>query len=72
MTKKIAYTFATLLMLAAAFAAQLSLPATAQTSGQPCRNACRQQYNKCVASATNPGGLNQCKKALSACLDTCR
>lgn len=66
-------TFAVIgLMMALAMAFQATNSRAGQTSSNPCRNKCEQGYRSCVAAARNPGGLNQCKRALDSCLATCR
>lgn len=49
----------------------LLMPKPAVAQGGSCRAHCQNQYNKCVAAATNPGGINQCNKQNQACLATC-
>ncbi|HZI18992.1 MAG TPA: hypothetical protein VEY09_10400 [Pyrinomonadaceae bacterium] len=57
------------LALVAVFA--FSAPATVGAQGGSCRTQCRVAYDKCNREASNPGGLNMCKKAFQACLATC-
>ncbi len=61
-------------LFAASFA--LALTATFTFNSTPaqavsCQAQCRVAFQKCVKQTTNPGGLNQCKRAFDACLGTC-
>jgi hypothetical protein len=59
-----------------AIAVALSCGATVFTLGSSasssCLTQCRVAYDKCVRTAQNPGGLNQCGKAFKACSATCK
>ncbi len=70
MKKKLSLFAATMLMALAALA---YAPAGTKADGpDSCRTQCRVAYEKCVRSASNPGGLNQCGKAYQACLAGCQ
>ena len=69
MRKKLAYFVASMVMALAATFTFVSPNADAKLDG--CRPQCRVGYQKCVKETSNPGGLNQCKKAYEACLSGC-
>ena len=69
MKKKLALFGATLALVAAA-TFTFANPTTAGQSS--CSAHCKNSYSACTRAATNPGGLNQCKKAYQACLAGCR
>ena len=71
MRRKLALFAATLLM-ALATTLTFTSPTTTATTPGSCQTQCRVGYDKCVRSATNPGGLNHCGKAYQACLSGCR
>jgi len=70
--KKKAAMLAIGVLMAFGFAFHTAITRAGQKSSNPCRNKCEQAYRSCVASAKNPGGLNQCKRAFDSCLTTCR
>ena len=70
MRKRITLFLATLLVLAATTAGYLS-NSKAGAQGASCQAQCKVAYDTCVRNASNPGGLNQCKKALQACTANC-
>lgn len=62
--------FATLI-LAMIAALTFITPPTSALTPDSCRTQCRVAYDKCNRETSNPGGLNQCKKAYQACLGGC-
>ncbi|HKS30136.1 MAG TPA: hypothetical protein VJS44_20095 [Pyrinomonadaceae bacterium] len=70
MKKRIAYFLASLVLSLVATASYLA-PAPAGAQGASCQAQCKVSYSTCVRNASNPGGLNQCKKAYTACLAGC-
>lgn len=69
MKRTLVYVVAVLvLVFAAAFA---FVPTRTSAQGASCRAQCRVAYDTCVRNATNPGGLNQCRKAYQDCLARC-
>ena len=71
MKKRISYFVASFVLALAAVFAFASPVTKVGAQGGSCRAQCRVAYDKCNKQASNPGGLNQCKKAFSACLATC-
>ncbi|MFN2456082.1 MAG: hypothetical protein ABR577_17905 [Pyrinomonadaceae bacterium] len=70
MKKRIGYFVASFVVALAAMFAVISPTVGAQ--GGSCRAQCRVAFDKCVKETSNPGGLNQCRRAFSACLATCQ
>lgn len=69
MKRKLTYFVASFVI---AVTAALAFASTSTSALGSCQTQCRVGYDKCNRQATNPGGLNQCKKAFDACLATCR
>ncbi len=70
MSRKIAL-LAALFVFALAVTVSLFTAPRAAAQGASCQAQCKVQYDTCVRAATNPGGLNQCRKANQACLANC-
>ncbi len=70
MRKRVTLFAASLMLLAAATLGAIA-PSKAGAQGASCQAQCKVSYSTCVRNATNPGGLNQCRKAYQACLATC-
>ena len=69
MKRELSYFFAALMIAMMAMFAFAS--PKANTRADSCRTQCRVGYDKCVKETTNPGGLNQCRRAYQACLSGC-
>jgi hypothetical protein len=69
MRKQISYFLAALII---AMAAMFAFASTSTKAGvSSCRTQCRVAYDKCVKETSNPGGLNQCRRAYQGCLSGC-
>lgn len=71
MKKQISFFLAAVIIAMAAMFAFASTTTKAGLTRSSCRTQCRVGYDKCVRETTNPGGLNQCRKAYQACLSGC-
>ena len=71
MKRQISYFFAAVIIAMAAMFAFASTTTKAGVKLGSCRTQCRVGYDKCVRETSNPGGLNQCRKAYQACLSGC-
>ncbi len=70
MKKRLSLIAATFVMMM--LAALVFVTPTSALTPDSCRTQCRVAYDKCNREATNPGGLNQCRKAYQACLAGCQ
>ncbi|HEX8097815.1 MAG TPA: hypothetical protein VF507_07250 [Pyrinomonadaceae bacterium] len=72
MRRKIAYLIAPAVVALSVTVSLLAPTTKVGAQGSSCNTHCRISYNRCVANATNPGGLNHCGKTYQACLATCQ
>ena len=71
MRKQITYFLVAVIIAMAAMFAFASTTTRAGVRLGSCRTQCRVAYDKCVRETSNPGGLNQCRKAYQGCLSGC-
>lgn len=72
MKRKLNYFIASFLFALALTLTFVYAPAKVGAQGGSCRTQCRVAYDMCVRNASNPGGLNQCRKAYQECLSRCQ
>ena len=71
MRRRISYILASMIFAFAAMVFTVAPGTKVGAQGASCQAQCKVSYMKCVAAATNPGGLNQCRKAYQDCLSRC-